>query len=379
VLTPTGVTATEYWNAIKSGNATHVRMTFTGQNIVLDDSDVELSGIYITDALNTDTDLRFGKSVMKELSTKIIISDKTKKLRWYDEFKLEFGVEINGTTNWVTIGYFTGETPQHVTNERVVDFNAYDRMQVFETSAYYFAQRLRNTGYPITSINIYHALCDYVGIGYTAGDEICTTHEVEEEPEGLEDMSCREILELLAGAMGCYAKIDSTGNCKLIWFSDHTDYEITPHEEFAIRNNNINDAYTWDEFDQLTWDEADGYVWNDIAGYQEMYNIDVMRVSQSGEWFTDYPEMYHVSTNQYRLISPFVSGPVNYYNRVVGLGGYVPLMVDCIGNWLVEAGDIITVYVEDKTLKTPIFYRTLHWYDTVDDTYEVTGNKKRKE
>lgn len=374
MLTPTGVTAAEYWNAIKSGNATHVRMTFTGQNIVLDDSDVELSGIYITDPLNTDTDLRFGKSVMKELSTKIIISDKTKKLKWYDEFKLEFGVEINGTTNWVTIGYFTGETPQHVTNERVVDFNAYDRMQMFETSAYYFAQRLSNIGYPITSIDLYHALCDYVGIEYVAGDEICTAHEVEEEPEGLADMSCREVLEMFAEAMGCYAKIDASGKCKLVWFSDHTDYEITPNEEFAIRNNDINEAYTWDEFDQLTWDEADGHLWNDIAGYQEMYNIDVLSVGGSY-----YPERYYISTNRYRISNPEASAPKNYYDRVVELGGYVPLTVDCIGNWLVEAGDIITVYVEDKALKTPIFYRTLHWYDTVDDTYEVTGSKKRKE
>ena len=64
MLTPTGVTTSAYWDAIKAGNATHVRLTFIGQNIVLDDSDIDISsGLEITDIFNGDTDLVFGKAV----------------------------------------------------------------------------------------------------------------------------------------------------------------------------------------------------------------------------------------------------------------------------------------------------------------------------
>ena len=70
MLTPIGVTSSAYWDAIKAGNTTHARITFTNQSVVLDDSDIVLStGISINEMLNGDTDLVFGRSVCKQITT----------------------------------------------------------------------------------------------------------------------------------------------------------------------------------------------------------------------------------------------------------------------------------------------------------------------
>ena len=53
MLTPTGVTSSAYWNAIKAGNPTHVRLFFENQGIVLNDSDIYIrTGLTVTDMFN---------------------------------------------------------------------------------------------------------------------------------------------------------------------------------------------------------------------------------------------------------------------------------------------------------------------------------------
>ena len=49
MITPSGVTSAVYWNAIKAGNPQHIRITFLGQGIVLDDSDYKATEISAKD------------------------------------------------------------------------------------------------------------------------------------------------------------------------------------------------------------------------------------------------------------------------------------------------------------------------------------------
>ena len=58
-------------------------------------------------------------------------------------------------------------------------------------------------------------------------------------------------------------------------------------------------------------------------------------------------------------------------------GGYLPVSMNCIGNWCVEAGDLITISVQDNSISFPIFVRTMHWNGAVTDEYEATGQKDR--
>ena len=78
-----------------------------------------------------------------------------------------------------------------------------------------------------------------------------------------------------------------------------------------------------------------------------------------------------LAIEQYEDIENYV---IPIYNRIHSFGGHLPARIECIGNWLVEAGDIITAYVSDvDTIQMPIFCRTLRWNGAITAEYETTG------
>ena len=389
MLTPTGVTYAQYWNAIKAGNPTHVRLTFLGQNIVLDDSDIYLnSGVTVTDMFNGDTDLVFGRTLSKQVTVTFINSSKLDPLQWTGEFTLEFGVEIGNpaTTNWVTVGLFSGEKPNNVTSARTIEFTAYDRMGRFDLLADDFVKSL---SYPKTVKQIYDAVCSYVGMQNVTGNELANimSRSFASAPAEMIGYTCRDILAWIAEASGCYAKINSAGKVKMVWFTDNTSHAVTGTEEFSVESGDVNDGFTWDEADTYTWNQFDNFTWDDVCGYQEAYRIDKLYVKQLGsDVDINYPTTYGESV--YTIVdNPFLSVSTanditNYiapiYNRLYSFGGYLPIQLDCVGNWCVEAGDIITIDVNSFTITSPIFVKEMKWNSAINDTYETTGSKTRQ-
>ena len=387
MITPTGVTASAYWNAIKSGNPTHVRLSFENQGIVLEDEDIDISsGITLTDIFNGDTDLVFGKAVSKEIRTSILNTSKLNGLVWTGEFKFEMGVEIGGSTNWVTIGYFSGEKPNNVTSVNTIDFTAYDRMVRFDILCDPFVESI---SYPITLQNIYNSLCSYVGLQNVSGDELPTimSRSFASAPADIAGYTCRDILKLIAEACGCYATINEVGKVQLVWFTDNTGHSITGNEEYNVESADVNDGMTWDEADTYTWNEFDQFTWNDVCGFAEEYSIDRILVKQlNSDIDIVYPEVY-TDGNTYMIAdNPFLnigsySDVTNYivplYNRMIQFGGYLPVNLNCIGNWCVEAGDIVSIEVQSQTITVPIFVKTMRWNGAINDEYETTGNKVR--
>ena len=361
MITPTGVTAEAYWNAIKNGNTTHVRISFTGQNIVLEDEDINSKGgININDVLNSETDLVFGSAVSKQITVAILNSSKLTGLDWAGEFTLEFGVEIGGTTNWVNIGYFKGDKPKNVTTSNVISFTAYDRMRMFDTLADDYVQSIT---YPATLQNIYDGLCTFVGVQNVQGDELSSSmgRTFASAPMEMEGYACRDLLSLIAEACGCYAKINSAGKVQMVWFSDQTSYALTGNDEFNAESVDASDAVP--SVDQVLIKQLDSdmdILYPDNITGQNVYMIvsnPFLAVSQAQD-ITDY-------------IVPI-------YNRLNSFGGYLPVSVDCVGNWLVETGDVITVDVKGDDFVVPIFVRNFRWNGAVNDSYESTGNSKRE-
>lgn len=386
MITPTGVTASEYWNAIKAGNITHARITFLGQNIVLTDDDIDHSvGIRITDIFNSDVDLVFGKAVCKQLETSIINSDRLSGLAWTGEFSLEFCVEINGTTEWVTIGYFSGEKPNNVTTVPTIEFTAYDRMILFDQLADNY---LKTISYPATLQTIYDGLCAFVGVENISGDELpnIMSRSYTVAPADMEGYTCRNVLAWIAEACGCYATITETGKVRMCWF-ETTSHVVTGDEEFVVESSDMNPGITWDEADTYTWDEIENLTWNDVCGYEEEYAIDRIVIKQlDNDLDIIYPTGL-ADGNTYMIVSnPFLpigswSDVTDYviplYNRLDSFGGYFPVNLDCIGNWCIEAGDIITVDVNEYTINVPIFTKTMVWNGFTNDEYTTTGQKVR--
>lgn len=390
MLTPTGVTTQDYISSIKADSPVHVRMVFNAQNITLEDQDVNITdGLVLSDILNGDIDLTFGRAVMKQLTVGILNTSRVSSLIWTDEFTLEFGVEINGSINWVKIGTFLGERPKNITNVEIIEFTAYDSMSRFDILVDDFWDGIT---FPITVESIYHDLCDYVGVPYTSGDELpnIMSRVFTTSPSQLRGYTCRDLLAWIAEACGCYAKINANGQCNMVWYTDHSsELAFALDDEFHIETADIDIGLTWDEFDDYYWNDADKFVWNDLCGYEEVYGIDYLQVKQYGvDLDVDYP--MNIGGNAYMIVdNPLLlvesaQDILDYikpiYDRLMAFGGHLPVSIDCVGNWLVESGDVISVDVDDThTVNAPVYVRSLKWNGSCVDTFETTGNVVREQ
>ena len=362
MLTPSSGTLADYNSAVLGGNATHVRIVFPVQGITLTDNDISADGgITLSTVLNPETDMMIGMAVSTEVVMHLLNSSVFVGFDWTEEFHIDFGVEISGTTNWVTVGYFTGSKLERRTMSETIEFTAYDRMQKFDVLADAY---LSTVTYPATMQTIYQGLCTYLGIGYVSGDEDSDTMAMSySESPFVPGITCRTLLSHIAEANGCYAKVTADGNMKLMWFTDQTsNYSIDADDYFDINIDEadapavqvIRVACTYDE-------DVSGFVYP-VGGSGEPYQI------------LDNPLLLALSTANITTVL------TNMLARFTAFGAYRPSVVNITGNWMVEAGDIIEIAdPSGNTYDMPVFGRTLSWGNGNEDTYECTGKTSRDE
>ena len=383
MLTPTNVTISEYNDAVKDDAKSHAKITFIGQGIVLEDEDIESSGIVLNDYLNGETTLRFGRAVSRELNVPILNSSKLAGIIWDSELKFEIGIEINQVTEWITVGYFIGNRPQKTVNVSVIEFSAMDKMQKFDILADNWLYALT---YPMTVWQMFTSLCDYVGVGYTSGDELpnMKARSFSSAPIATSGMNCKEILSSIAEALGCYAKINADGDCQMVWFSDHTsEYTLTGDDEFSISSFDNIEGKTWAELESYKWEELESLTWSSLEGTKEMFRVHALSV----KWSDDTDELFYphsTNGNTYYIVdNPFLktssSSDINDYikpifDRLSAFGGYIPTVVNALGNCLVETGDIINVTSNGVTYSIPVFTKRTVWNGSCTDSYECTGD-----
>ena len=359
MLTPSNVTAAQFNSAIKGGEPSHVRFTFTGQNIMLMDDDISQSGgVILHNYLNADTDLTIGVSVRKELTAYIINSNAISGLDWEGEFKFEIGTEVNGSIEWVTQGYFTGIRPAKIYNVDVIQFVAYDRMNKFDILA---DDWLGNLTYPMTVRQMYDSLCLYCGVQNEVGDELANimSRSYASAPIKNTGLTCRDILTLIAEASGCYAKITAGGKVKLVWYNS-TSYSITGDDEFSIENVDLQ---------SINLMAIDGL---NVKQTETDTGVLIQTGSRNTYLIVDNPFLVTSnSTEEDDYIQPI-------FDRLSGFGGYLPMNVVCIGNPLIEAGDIISVAIGNDTFSLPIFNKEESFNGALTDMYEATGNMQRQ-
>lgn len=405
MLTPTGVTTSEYIAALMSENKTSVKLTAIGQTygehddpIVFSEEDIESSGLTLSSILNGDIDLTMGRAVMDELRVSLFRNEKTKKIVWSGEFKLEMGVQIVDTINWVTIGYYIGKRPERSVLNNVIEFMLVDRMSLFDKPADDYLKTLTvDEDHPITVADLYHGICTYCGVTYDSGDELSNimSRSYTALPFDNNGILCRDIIAYIAEACGCYARINSSGHIAMTWFHDHMDdYNVGRSHEFDIyiseidyiTNNSL--KKTWADLEGFTWEQLSDYLWGELEGMEQPFKIHALNVRQMEE-----DSGVLIPSNADRNIYLIVDNPflktansteetdylVPIYNRLIAFDAYIPSTVECVGNWLVEPGDVISVETNAGShIRMPIFVRQLSWNGSCTDVYEVTGNIERE-
>ena len=420
MITPSGMTIAEYNAAIAQENKVHARVTFVMENIVFQDDEFDYgSGIRVSSYMNPDNEMKFGTAFCRECVVNFIRSDKTDNLNWSHEFKLEFGVENGNDIEWVTMGYFTGTRPMW-DRRNVLELLAYDRMMRFEKNADDF---LRNVTYPCTLQDIYDALCTFTVTENVTGDEISSvmayTYSSSVAFAGGE--TCREILTMIAKANGCYAKITNDGKVKMVWFADHSaDYYLDWDNCFDI------DIADLQIKNKTQWKSLENYQWKDLENvkYKEYDNDFAEKIgikSLSFSWEDKDNPIYItqpaegtdsswliVKSSTWQTIKAstwgelrndsnadgnayiIVNNPLLYHgteaairshlqeilNKIYSFNVAYIANVNAVGNWLIEAGDIILLEVErhEKSIKYPIFNLLISWNGSCSSEYETTGS-----
>ena len=410
MLTPVGISRSEYITALMNGNSTHVKLVAVGQtygdnvDLIFTDEDIEITGgVNLNSFFNSDTDMTMGRAVMDELNVSLLRNEKTNSVEWSGDFRLDMGVEIGTDTYYVTVGYYIGTYPERNVSDEYIQFRLVDRMSLFDIP---FADYLNDPDThigednPMSVGDLYHGICTYCGVTYDAGDELTAimNRQYTSLPFSNNGLSCREVIAMIAEANCCYARINASGHIILLWYHDHmSDYVVISDNEFVIKVAEIDEITDstlkkkWGELSEFTWEDLKYYLWGELEGKRIPFKINALSVKQM-EADVGYLIPAAADRNVYLIVdNPFlkISDTVDsdtlkatylmpIYNRLGGFGSYVPTYVQCVGNWLVEPGDVITVEVGDRNqCKMPVFTRQLSWNGGCTDTYESTGNIER--
>lgn len=377
----TGTTPQDYYDLICSDQQTYVKLDFYDQGIELYNEDIDIStGITINDAINGDINLRFGRVVCKQMTTRIIMNDKTRYMKLNGRFQLSFGMMNNGDVEWVSIGYFNGRKPKFTSSD-AIEYTAYDdNILYINLNA---ADALATITYPATVgdiiFKISKAISADIDDSDVPGDIL--TRVFSSSPFDGREYTIGEVLSIIAEACCSYIKVMEDGALKLSWFNANVPLLVTRDNQYRDEHADLYDGITWDEFDTYTWDEAEDYTWDHLMGFYGSENVYNGILVQSENTNVLYPTSatgnIYVIKNNVLLDGISSQGDINsyikpIYDRIVALGGILPMSIDCIGNWCVETGDIIEVELPEDTVRMPIYYRIFRWNGSVEDTYETT-------
>ena len=424
MLVPENVTVADYNAALATEEVTHARITFILDNIVFQDTEIEQGGIQLSTYMNPDDNMSFGTAYSTEATIRLLRSEKTDSVNFAHEFTVEFGVEIGGDIEWVTVGHFTGEKPIQTITSDIVELIAYDKMVRFDKRADDFISRLT---FPCTLADIYDELCDFVVLDHVAGDEIASVMaEQYTSADSFDFASCREILSCIAEANGCYAKMTADGKVQLVWFGDHTADQslllancfsgnIIKLEKSYSKKWAILDGKQWKDLESVKYSEYDdsenpfsysymrflwtkdneekdiyqpaydpyhnNRLWANVENYQWIF-VENMQWKEletkddlAGNTYTisDNPFLLHSTDADIKAHLQYILDNLELFNL------HYVASVTMTGNWLIEPGDVVLLEIQSGTfIEYPIFNRTLKWNGICECYYETTGSLKQE-
>lgn len=180
------------------GNALKTRFTFSDFSIE------KFTKLEYYGGSNNSDDIAIGTTNMAYLDVGTV----TDKIITNQEFLFEVGMELSdGTIEYAPMGYFKVQSPD--SDEDIVNFKAYDRMQKFEKPY------VSSLTYPTNSSQILNELCTMCGVELATpiANPITITDK-------LEGYTCREVLGYIAGIHGFFACFDRYGKLNLRWYSE---------------------------------------------------------------------------------------------------------------------------------------------------------------
>ena len=259
------------------------------------------------------------------------------------------------TYEFVPLGKFTADKPERQ-RERLIRVTASDRMRLFDKSSDGFYAALT---YPATLGEIFTQLCAFVGVETETTTFINSSKSFTEAPMTIKDGTCRELLSWIAEAACSFARFNRDGKLELAWFGT-TGKMFTPRQTFSLTPA----EYTVKKIDKLQVSVSK----NDIG----VVIPEDASAAINGYQIVDNPLLYGAKDEDIRPYAQLI------YARLIQFKEYTPVRLKTVGDWRIQAGDIISIKdTNDITYTFPVFYHAIHWNGKAKSDFEATGSELR--
>lgn len=247
------------------------------------------------------------------------------------EIQVKCGIEVNGSIEYVSLGYFTVTKPS--IESEVYKYIAYDRMIGLERL---YVSSLTN---PTTS-TVMNEIATQLGYSFAS-----TINEISLDVNKIKGYTYREMLGFISALCGANCIFNGDGAIEFKWFVQPTSDLATIGTDRLYENglelNSDNDltvgyikCATGETIENTTTDEN---------GEENTETTDVILSVGSGSFGIN-------------ISNPLMTQTVleNIYNTYFSNFTFRPCKVNMLGNILLECGDIVTVNNGTNTYNVPI-------------------------
>lgn len=187
----------------------HIKATMTGGSTLnLTDSDFMMGSVSFTDSMSGMNEIALGAVVTNTFNATLNnFNGRFDNWDW-NEIEVWFGIEVNGTEEWIHRGIYTIDRPNSLGN--TIKIECYDYMDKLNT--YY--SLVTDITYPLEASRLIYYMCQYCGVDYdftgTTGWQFSSSFNVNTAFADLNDeaTTCRQVLSWILQTMGGYARIN---------------------------------------------------------------------------------------------------------------------------------------------------------------------------
>ena len=320
--------------------------------------------------MNPEVDIHYGEAVSSEIQLNLLRTDDVSRIDWKDEITVSLGYEKNNNIIWDVIGTYYGDEPSQLYSKtNVITFIGYDKMTKY--GQILADDLIASINFPINNEDLMDELATQLGI--TVTEEAPRLFQVLLYKNNIQTgATIRDILAWLAEVNGESAvKSVYADEVKFITYSKpkySVDYTLTTDDYFAMDRS---DVYV---------QSVPCFTFVDTANSSNAYKYPS---GASGVPYTivNNPFFKGLDNNDKDLVASMTLQYRLTFDNNHDIPSFIPMKVDAIGNYMVEAGDVINIVDEDNnTLPLVIFSRTLTWTGGfLRDEYECTGGTERQE
>ena len=248
-----------------------------------------------------------------------------------NEVQIKVGVEVNGSIEYVSLGYFI--VKNQVKQDNIIKYTAFDRMIKLEDK--YSPSSVSN----LTTVSIINDMCSQLGFEFeNTLDAISVT-------KSIVGYTYREMFGFISALHGANCIFNDSGKLEFVWFTQPSS-DLATIDESVMYENGL----------ELTSNSSFKVKYLKCATGETIENTTTDENGEETTETTDVILSVGSGTTGITLSNPLMTQEIltNIYNTYFFNFEYQPCTVKRLGNILLEVGDIVTVNLGTNSYSVPI-------------------------